>query len=231
MFMRSPLLSPLARAVGVGQGGLNVRGYHVFNLLVHVLSAVVLFALVRRTLRLPGVAAGELSGAAPPLALVTAALWLVHPLQTDAVTYTIQRTELLMGFFALATLYTALRAFDSQRAWPWELASVLCCALGMLSKEGESAMELALKMGHGEAAEVLSQAIMAAYRKLVYETDGFTDYFFAATPIREIAELNLGSRPASRKSTRAIEDLRAEVAALLKENITIRRFVRYELGG
>jgi phosphoenolpyruvate carboxylase len=43
----------------------------------------------------------------------------------------------------------------------------------------------------------------------VYETPGFTDYFFAATPIREIAELNIGSRPASRKATRAIEDLRA----------------------
>ena len=50
---------------------------------------------------------------------------------------------------------------------------------------------------------------MAAYRKLVYETPGFTDYFFSATPIREIAELNIGSRPASRKSSRAIEDLRA----------------------
>jgi phosphoenolpyruvate carboxylase len=43
----------------------------------------------------------------------------------------------------------------------------------------------------------------------VYETPGFTDYFFSATPIREIAELNIGSRPASRKATRAIEDLRA----------------------
>jgi phosphoenolpyruvate carboxylase len=60
-----------------------------------------------------------------------------------------------------------------------------------------------------DAAEDLSRASMAAYRKLVYETPGFTDYFFAATPIREIAELHIGSRPASRKSTRAIEDLRA----------------------
>ncbi len=60
-----------------------------------------------------------------------------------------------------------------------------------------------------EAAEELSNASMASYRKLVYETPGFTDYFFAATPIREIAELNIGSRPASRKATRAIEDLRA----------------------
>ena len=60
-----------------------------------------------------------------------------------------------------------------------------------------------------DAAAQLSEASFAAYRRLVYETPGFTDYFFAATPIREIAELNIGSRPASRKATRAIEDLRA----------------------
>lgn len=55
----------------------------------------------------------------------------------------------------------------------------------------------------------LSSRAYKAYRDLVYETPGFTDYFFEATPIAEIAELNLGSRPASRKSTRRIEDLRA----------------------
>jgi phosphoenolpyruvate carboxylase len=60
-----------------------------------------------------------------------------------------------------------------------------------------------------EAAAELSLASMAAYRKLVYETPGFTEYFFDATPIREIAELNIGSRPASRKATQKIEDLRA----------------------
>ncbi len=59
------------------------------------------------------------------------------------------------------------------------------------------------------AAEILSQASMAAYRALVYETPGFTEYFFGSTPIREIAELNIGSRPASRKSSLRIEDLRA----------------------
>jgi phosphoenolpyruvate carboxylase len=63
--------------------------------------------------------------------------------------------------------------------------------------------------GFLEAAQEISAASMKAFRKLVYETPGFTDYFFSATPIREIAELNIGSRPASRKATRAIEDLRA----------------------
>jgi phosphoenolpyruvate carboxylase len=60
-----------------------------------------------------------------------------------------------------------------------------------------------------QAAETLSQASMAAYRALVYETPGFVDFFFSATPIREIAELNIGSRPASRKASQRIEDLRA----------------------
>lgn len=60
-----------------------------------------------------------------------------------------------------------------------------------------------------DAATALSQASFTAYRQIVYETPGFTDWFFAATPLREIAELNIGSRPASRKATRAIEDLRA----------------------
>jgi phosphoenolpyruvate carboxylase len=59
------------------------------------------------------------------------------------------------------------------------------------------------------AAGELSAASMAAYRELVYETPGFGDYFFSATPIREIAELNIGSRPASRNPSRKIEDLRA----------------------
>jgi len=60
-----------------------------------------------------------------------------------------------------------------------------------------------------EAAAELSQASMGAYRALVYDTPGFTDYFFNSTPIREISELNIGSRPASRKPSQRIEDLRA----------------------
>lgn len=60
-----------------------------------------------------------------------------------------------------------------------------------------------------DAAAQISQASMDAYRGLVYETPGFAEYFFDATPIREIAKLNIGSRPASRKASQKIEDLRA----------------------
>ena len=57
--------------------------------------------------------------------------------------------------------------------------------------------------------EDLSTTAITSYRRLVYETPGFAEYFFSATPISEIAELNIGSRPAARKSTQRIEDLRA----------------------
>ncbi|TFV91672.1 phosphoenolpyruvate carboxylase [Oxalobacteraceae bacterium OM1] len=68
----------------------------------------------------------------------------------------------------------------------------------------------AKKLAEYEAVmEELSDRAYRAYRNLVYETPGFTDYFFSATPIAEIAELNIGSRPASRKASRRIEDLRA----------------------
>jgi phosphoenolpyruvate carboxylase len=60
-----------------------------------------------------------------------------------------------------------------------------------------------------DAAADLSAASMSAYRDLVYGTKGFESYFFSSTPIREIAELNIGSRPASRKASQRIEDLRA----------------------
>ena len=60
-----------------------------------------------------------------------------------------------------------------------------------------------------DVAAFLSEASTSAYRKLVYETPGFTDYFFAATPLKELAQLNIGSRPASRKALQQIEDLRA----------------------
>jgi len=59
------------------------------------------------------------------------------------------------------------------------------------------------------AMDALAQASLTAYRALVYETPGFADYFYQATPITEIADLNIGSRPTSRQATRSIQSLRA----------------------
>ncbi len=86
------------------------------------------------------------------------------------------------------------------------VAAVMEASLMPAITEGKRAKRLA---EFESVMEELSELAYRAYRNLVYETPGFTDYFFAATPIAEIAELNIGSRPASRKSTRRIEDLRA----------------------
>jgi phosphoenolpyruvate carboxylase len=86
------------------------------------------------------------------------------------------------------------------------VAATLEASLMPQSKDSAEASRLA---GFEAIMAELSDRAYKAYRNLVYETPGFTDYFFSATPIAEIAELNLGSRPASRKSTRRIEDLRA----------------------
>ena len=86
------------------------------------------------------------------------------------------------------------------------VAATLEASLMPQASQGAAAQQLA---GFEAVMADLSARAYQAYRKLVYETPGFTDYFFAATPIAEIAELNLGSRPASRKANQRIEDLRA----------------------
>jgi phosphoenolpyruvate carboxylase len=86
------------------------------------------------------------------------------------------------------------------------VAAVMEASLRPANTDAKQAQRLA---EFERVMEKLSEYAYRAYRYLVYETPGFTDYFFAATPIAEIAELNIGSRPASRKSTRRIEDLRA----------------------
>jgi phosphoenolpyruvate carboxylase len=63
--------------------------------------------------------------------------------------------------------------------------------------------------GFEEALEEIAAHAYRAYRGLVYETEGFAEYFFSATPINEIAELNIGSRPSARRNSGRIEDLRA----------------------
>ncbi len=89
------------------------------------------------------------------------------------------------------------------------VAATLEATLLPAAAGGKKAGRMGAPKSFLDAAATISEASYAAYRKLVYETPGFTEYFFSATPIREIAGLNIGSRPAARKATNAIEDLRA----------------------
>lgn len=115
-------------------GGLAPWSYHAVNLLIHLVAAVALFGLVRRTLRSPRLAS-RYAPIAGPLALAVALVWAVHPLQTQAVTYVIQRCESLMGMCYLLTLYCAVRSFTAERSRRWVIAAAVACIAGMLSKQ------------------------------------------------------------------------------------------------
>ncbi len=115
--------------------GLDVRGYHVVNLLIHALAGLALFGLVRRTIEI-GPFSATAKQSATRVAFAVALLWLVHPLQTEAVTYTIQRSEGLMGLCYLLTLYALARGATSLRhRRSWHAVGVTACAVGMGSKE------------------------------------------------------------------------------------------------
>lgn len=179
-------------AVNYALSGTKVWSYHALNLAIHILAGLTLFGIVRRTLRLRSgqmldgwsalspmrseiVGRGlsptrhAASGMKPDLrwnttlfALAAALLWTVHPLQTEAVTYVVQRVESLMGLFYLLTLYCFIRGVDchvlrdngnerpsdSNRlchllsdkppgvlSGIWFALSVFACLLGMACKE------------------------------------------------------------------------------------------------
>ncbi len=115
-------------------GGLDVAAYHVLNLGIHLAAALTLFGLVRRTLLLAP-HEDHLSQASTALALVVSLLWMLHPLQTESVTYVIQRCEAMYGLFSLLSLYCVMRGATSSGAWWWYGGAVAACALGMGSKE------------------------------------------------------------------------------------------------
>ena len=134
-------------AVNYALGGLDVRGYHLVNLAFHLLSGLLVFGIVRRTLELPSLKdrfTGTALNAGSParglcalgcnLGFAAALLWTLHPLNTEAVNYLTQRTELMMAFFYLLTLYATIRAAAS-RPRPWRAIAVVSCIAGMACKE------------------------------------------------------------------------------------------------
>ena len=111
-----------------------VWSYHVVNLLIHVAAGVVLFGVVRRTLSQPAMAP-RFGRHAFELALLTSALWTLHPLQTESVTYISQRAEALLGLLYLLTVWCFIRATEPGAAPKWERWAFAACLLGMATKE------------------------------------------------------------------------------------------------
>ena len=124
----------LSFALDYAVGGLNTLPYHVTNLAVHILAALALFGIVRRTLLLPRFR-DRFGRAAAALALAAALLWAVHPLQTESVTYITQRYESMMGLFYLVAVYGLIRCGDSTHPYAWGAVTVAATLLALGSKE------------------------------------------------------------------------------------------------
>ncbi|MDX1946787.1 MAG: tetratricopeptide repeat protein [Pirellulaceae bacterium] len=115
-------------------GGLNLANLHLGNVAIHLAATLALFGLVRRTLLLPQFAP-RFGPQAELIAFACALLWSLHPLQTQSVTYLIQRLEALMALFFLLTLYCLARSHASHRGWLWQIAAAACCSLSIGTKE------------------------------------------------------------------------------------------------
>jgi protein O-mannosyl-transferase len=117
----------LTLALNYALGGVDVTGYHILNLIIHLLAGFLLFGVFNKLFE---VAKLKLSGL---LAFCIALLWTIHPLQTESVTYVIQRAESLMGLFYILSIYAYLRYNEGSRTWG--VVSVTACYLGMATKE------------------------------------------------------------------------------------------------
>lgn len=144
-----PLLN-FSFAINYAISGADVWSYHAGNVLIHILAGITLFGVVRRTFMLP-VLYGRFGNSSFRLAWMCAAIWLVHPLASESVTYMVQRAESLMALFYLLTLYCFIRAIGvavpgtgpGTRAQTWQrvkspswfFLSLFACLAGMMTKE------------------------------------------------------------------------------------------------
>lgn len=129
-------------AINYALGGYDPYGYRVFNILVHALAAWTLFGLARRTLALEKFS-GDVRENAPRLALAIALLWAVHPLQTNAVTYIVQRAESLAALFYLIALYCLARGGREDAPRGWLGLGVACAFFGVACKEAVATLPFA----------------------------------------------------------------------------------------
>lgn len=132
----------LSLAVNYALDGVNPRGYHALNVVFHLIAGLALYGSLRRILALPRWSE-HVRQTGPWLAVAAALLWMIHPLQTQAVTYVIQRAESLAGMFVLLALYALVR-FGERRQLIWAMACILSVLLATATKESVMPAFLAL---------------------------------------------------------------------------------------
>ena len=140
-----PLLR-LSLALNYAAGGLNPIGYHAVNLVIHIAASLAMFGALRRIMEI--IRRGRAGAHDPWFAGSVALLWMLHPLQTQSVTYAIQRGESMMGMFYLTMLYCAVRYAQADRRSKqsslWLMACGLAGAAGMGTKEAMITAPLAI---------------------------------------------------------------------------------------
>ncbi len=131
-----PLVN-LSFALNYALSGYGVGSYHAVNLLIHSLAALTLFALLRRTLRRPQLPPPVVAEA-DWLALLSSLLWAAHPLNTQAVTYLVQRAEAMMALAVLGALYAFVRSVEADAPATrrgWQALSIASTFAGVACKE------------------------------------------------------------------------------------------------
>ena len=126
-------LANLSLAVNYQVSGTDPWSYHLANIAVHLLAALALMGIVRRTLLMPCLRE-RFGRDALPLGFATALLWALHPMQAESVTYVVQRVESMAGLLYLLTLYSSIRAAATGSA-AWRALAVASCLAGMCTKE------------------------------------------------------------------------------------------------
>ena len=127
-------LACLSLALNFYFGKDNVFGYHIVNIVIHVFSSFFLYLTIYYTLNLP-VFKGKYMSTRYSIALIAAILWATNPIQTQAVTYIVQRMASMAGLFYILSIFLYLKARTTQRR-PDQLPLFIGCAIAALAAIG-----------------------------------------------------------------------------------------------
>lgn len=164
-------------AVNYALGGSDPTGYHIFNIALHCINSILLYLLVRMILPHCGFNPGDAALAA----LLGAGLFAAHPVQTESVTYTVSRSQLLFAMFYLAGMITFIRASHERGRTSYSSALLFALSLfGMGSRESFITYPVAL---------VLLDYFIVSRRNLREMRAHIALYVYAAAPAMYLAYL------------------------------------------
>ena len=143
-FAQLRVLGYISFALNREWNGFNVAGYHVVNIVIHLMAGLSLFAISKGILRTPVLRDKGAQVTLKWFPLVTALLFLVHPLQTQAVTYIVQRLASLAGLFYLSAMAFYLHGRLANLKWPFFAASLISGLCAVFTKQNTITLPLAI---------------------------------------------------------------------------------------